>query len=486
MARELAERITAAGVAVGGAFLLGGMAAASILTHAPQGVRNAVAAPVAVVTWQGDWGLLLWSALALAIAGGSVVYVYLLREIWHAADVELAPARPLLAAILATSALAAIAAASFPVLFSSDVYAYGWYGDLALHGLSPYLHAHVTPFDPLMRAAAAQWGNPPPISVYGPLFTWISAVMVRAASPLGAAAQLDAFRALAVVSLLACAALAFAVTRDWEPRRRMVLTAGIALNPVAIWSCTEGHNDALMLALVLGGILLARRGGTLRGACAIALTALVKATSVVAAALFVMHAGVRRGSRGGRRALLGSAAGLAAVALFSVPFERGIAGALARHAHYAPTFSPQWMAWMLAAQVLPAGAPALAIGCTVVVLAAGAVALRGIRMARAGDRTGYAVIALAAWLVLPNAYPWYALWVLPLALAAVDSRVGLALLALTLTSTIRYVFDAAYGPGHPAYNLVAAMLQYGPPLLLLVAPPVPVGASAPRPNAIDA
>ncbi|TAM59260.1 DUF2029 domain-containing protein [bacterium] len=476
MARDVADRITAAGVAVGSAFVLGGIAASSILAHAPWQVRAGVAAPVPVVTWQGDWGLLLWSALALAIAGGSVAYIYLLRGLWVHED-DGTPHRTLLAAILGTSGLAALCAASFPVLFSSDVYAYGWYGDLALHGLSPYVHTAVQPFDALMRASVQQWGNPPPMSVYGPFFTWLSAGIVHLAAPLGTAAQLDAFRVLASLSLLACAALAFAATQGWELRRRLVLSAGIALNPVAIWTCAEGHNDALMLAVVLAGAVLARRRHLFAGACTITLSVLVKATGLAAAALLLVDASVKRGNGGLRRTALGGALGLAGVALLSIPFEHGVAGVLVPHAHYAPVFSPQWMAWQLTALILPAGAPAMAVGCTLVVLGAGALMLRGLRMARAGTRSGYAVIALGAWLIFPNAYPWYVLWVLPLALLAVDSRAGLTLLALTLTSAIRYVFDAAYGNGNVAYNFVAALLQYAPPLLLLLGPPVTLPAA---------
>ena len=471
MTRDVAERITAAGVAVGAAFVLGGIAASSILAHAPQEVRDAVASPVPVVTWQGDWGLLLWTALALAIAGGSAAYVYLLRELWLGAD-DGTPHRSLLGAILATSGLAALCAASFPVIFSSDIYAYGWYGDLTLHGLSPYVHAAVPPFDALMRASVMQWGNPPPMSVYGPLFTWVSALTVHVAAPLGAVAQLDAFRVLASLSLMLCAALAFVATKGWELRRRLVLSAGIALNPVAIWSCAEGHNDALMLAVVLAGVILVRRRHLLSGACTIALSVLVKASGIAAAVLLLVDVATRRGPAALRRATLGGMLGLGAVTLLSIPFEHGVAGVLVPHAHYAPTFSPQWMAWQIAAQMLPAGAPAMAIGCTLVVLGAGAVALHGLRLARAGDRSGYAVLALGAWLVFPNAYPWYGLWMLPLALIAIDSRAGLTLLALTLTCAIRYVFDAAYGSGHVAYNFVAAVLQYAMPLLLLLGPPV--------------
>ncbi|MDE2572192.1 MAG: hypothetical protein KGM44_06675 [bacterium] len=476
MARDVAERITAAGIAVGAAFVLGGIAAASILARAPQSVREAIAAPVPVVTRQGDWGLLLFTALALAITGGSVAYIYLLRELWYGAADGSTPPRAMLTAILGTSALAALCAASFPVVFSSDIYAYGWYGDLAAHGMSPYVHAAVAPLDALMGAAVAQWGNPPPMSVYGPLFTWISAGIVRLTAPLGAVGQLDAFRTLAIAALLLCSALAFAATQGWELRRRLVLCAGIALNPVAIWSCAEGHNDALMLAVIFAGIVLVRRRRLTAGAAAIALSMLVKATGIAAAVLLVIDAHAHRGAGALRRAILGATGGLLAVALLSIPFEHGVAGVLLPHAHYAPTFSPQWMVWKILAQLLPESLPAMAIGCTLVVLAGGAIALRGLRMAQAGERSGYAVIALAAWLVFPNAYPWYGLWMLPLALVAIDSRAGLAVLALTLTSAIRYVFDAAYGPGHPAYNLVAALLQYALPLLVLAGPPVPLRA----------
>jgi hypothetical protein len=57
-------------------------------------------------------------------------------------------------------------------------------------------------------------------------------------------------------------------------------------------------------------------------------------------------------------------------------------------------------------------------------------------------REGFALIGLAIVAALPNPYPWYALWLAPLALAGAPSNAATALYAVTIFSVLRYLPDA--------------------------------------------
>ena len=116
--------------------------------------------PLVVVTNWGAHGAALLGALVLvAIAMGGVY-----RRILERAATFSVPALAALAAVALAAAWCA------PVLFSSDVYAYAAYGELARLGLDPYARVAPGSGDALVRDAIWQWSGPFPICVYGPAF----------------------------------------------------------------------------------------------------------------------------------------------------------------------------------------------------------------------------------------------------------------------------------------------------------------------------
>lgn len=367
--------------------------------------------PLVVVTDWGAAGAVPLAAIVAAIAAGALAYLYALRR-----------AKPvsLLGIVLASGAAMAITFC-VPILFSSDVYAYAAYGEMARLGMNPYAHPPAEIDDAIVRAAQLQWITAFPICVYGPAFVAFARAVMAELAPLGFLAQLDAFRVAACGSLLACIAIAH---RCYPGDRvaRLRSAAAIGLNPVAIWSAVEGHNDALALAVALAGFTLARRLPVI-GAAVAALSATIKAPGAAAA---IAYAVVER------RARLGAAAGVAAAAFFSMPLLRGIAGDLAPHGHYAPAVSLQ-------AVFAPLGAmPAL-----VIALAASAVlAIRGIALVQAACHEGWVWLGIAGWALIPNPYPWYSLWLVALAAISLRSRAAAVAIALSLTSVLRYVPDA--------------------------------------------
>lgn len=421
-------------------FLAGAALCAWMLKSAPAAVAVDRAQPLAVVTYWQQFGAQMWLAFALAIAIASVGYLLVMVSLSSFDELRMTSGKLRMTSVL--SALACAAALLFPVVFSSDVYAYAGYGDMALHGISPYAHARITVRDPLLDPMQWQWGNPPPMCVYGPAFVWLSQAIVAIFLPLGAAAPLWAFRILACVALVACAPLAYAAFAPFPRSTRLAAAAGIALNPVAIWSAAEGHNDSLALAIVLAGFALAARSKLFSGALVVALSALVKAPGAIAAAALAIASWPDR-SRFARTAY-GTAMGIALVAGLAIPLEYGVHANLAPQGHYFPQFSLQYVSLPL----------------TIAVIAALVVGAWFHRL----TMTSY--LAFALWLAIPNPYPWYGIWLLPVAFLAWRSAAAWALIAASLLIALRFYGDVTTDLSRPLSTAIVA-LEVGIPVALL-------------------
>lgn len=426
---------------VPGGFLAGAALCAWMLRSAPASVNVDRMQPLAVVTYWHQFGAQMWIAFALAISIASIGYAATLRGASRVPPDRLAAVR-YLTMTMAVSALACAAALLFPVVFSSDVYAYAGYGDMALHGISPYAHARITQGDPLLDAMVWQWGNPPPMCVYGPAFVWLTQAIVAALLPLGTAAPLWALRVLACLALVACAPLAYAAFRTSARSTGLAAAAGIALNPIAIWSAAEGHNDTLALAIVLAGFALAARARWFAGALVVALSALLKAPGAVAAAALALTSWRDR-PRFAKTAG-GAALGIALVAALAIPLEYGVRTHLAPHGHYLPQYSLQYVS----------------IPLTAVVIAA-------LLAWSYFNRPSAAYLALAAWIAVPNPYPWYAVWLLPLAFLAWNTSGAWALIALSLLTAVRYYPDVTANLSRPL-SIALVAIELGVPLALLI------------------
>ncbi len=184
-----------------------------------------------------------------------------------------------------------------PPVFSRDIYSYIGQGLLAHHGLNPY---SVPPSRlsnaPLLASIAQVWRNT--ASPYGPLFVSVSRV---AASVTGASliAQVLVFR---VVELFGVAMIMVSLPRL---SRRLGNDPGLALwlgalSPLALLSfIASGHNDALMVGLLLAGLTLALDGRLAVGVALIALAATIKIPA--AAAIVFIAVDQFRSTTGDRR-----------------------------------------------------------------------------------------------------------------------------------------------------------------------------------------
>jgi hypothetical protein len=423
-------KVPARALLIPAALLAAGLISRALLTRAPARLAVDFAQPLVVVTDWNAFGAALLAVLAAALVGAGVVYWSLVRS----------PGDLSIAGVIAVTAAALAAAWYMPVIFSSDVYAYAAYGELARLGANPYAHVTLARGNAIFDAAVWQWGNPLPVCVYGPAFVALARAIVTLAAPLGTLASLQGMRVLASAALPACAFLAYhAYPGDRNQRSRAA--AAIGLNPVAIWCAAEGHNDALALAVALSGFVLARRGWLGIGAAAVALSAAVKSPGAAGAvALAVTNA----------RARAGAIAGLAIAAALSWPLVSGVAEHLMPNGHYAPYASLQ-------ALVGPIVAPAVAVA-----LAASAIA----RLHR-GSIDGWIWLALGGWALLPNPYPWYGLWLIAIAALAPQSRAGAVAIALSFTSLLRYAPDAIGAP-NPLAAVALGIGASSPFLALLI------------------
>jgi alpha-1,6-mannosyltransferase len=162
-----------------------------------------------------------------------------------------------------------------PPLVSTDVFSYQFYGRIgATYGANPYLAGPVAlHFDPLYQYIGAKWVLTP--TVYGPLFTGLSYLL----APLTIPGSVFAYKAIAAVSSLGIVALVWnaARLRGIEPVRAAAL---VGLNPlIVVYGVGGGHNDLLMLAPLLAGLLLLLQRRDRLGAGSIVAAAAIKVTA---------------------------------------------------------------------------------------------------------------------------------------------------------------------------------------------------------------
>jgi alpha-1,6-mannosyltransferase len=334
--------------------------------------------------------------------------------------------RAVLASIAALNVLLLVA----PPLLSSDLFSYIAYGRLgAMYGINPYLHGpNLISFDPLYQLIGAQWTHTP--TVYGPLFTALSYPLAG----LGIAANVFAYKGIAALSCLAIVALTWqaARLRGMDPIKAV---AFVGLNPVIlVYGVGGGHNDMLMLAILVAGIyvLLRQREGA-GGAMIIAATA-VKLTAGMLLPFAIAAGAGRRVATSNRARLLTGAALAAAVfcALGLLLFGSGPLHLLGTLTGIQGAGGPHSITGFVL-DALGLGRFDAALGNLLhVVYAISLVWL--IRRVWIGEldwitAAGWGVVGLliSAGLLMP----WYIAWLIPLAALSSDRRLWLTAIGLT-------------------------------------------------------
>lgn len=168
-----------------------------------------------------------------------------------------------------------------PPILAQDLFNYAAYGKaLAVYGKNPYV---AVPRDFPHEAVLRYIGWTHTASVYGPLFNYMAALTTMAAGK-SAAVNSFAFKLLAFCFFSGSLFLVDNLARRITPERRYFVLLAAAWNPLVIIHLVGGgHNDTIMVFLVLAGLLLYWKERPVVAIASMVLAAMIKST-----ALFVL------------------------------------------------------------------------------------------------------------------------------------------------------------------------------------------------------
>ncbi|MEM7341503.1 MAG: polyprenol phosphomannose-dependent alpha 1,6 mannosyltransferase MptB [Actinomycetota bacterium] len=172
-----------------------------------------------------------------------------------------------------------------PPLGSRDVYAYAAQGRLAEQGYDVYEEgpSRLGADDPVLAPVDPIYHDAP--VVYGPVFVFVASQIARVTGE-GVIVAVLIYRLMAVIGLLVTAAAVHDLARGLgrDPVDALVLAFA---NPLVLLHLVSGaHNEAIMLAFLVGGVTIGRRGGALRhlGIALCAMAAAIKLPAILAVA----------------------------------------------------------------------------------------------------------------------------------------------------------------------------------------------------------
>ncbi len=436
--RELApeRRVSRRGLAAVGGVVLSGAVVAIGAAHTqsflPETIRPV---PPALA---GAFG-----SLFLNLHVGGAIAALVLMFVSYAAVVALAgqlSARVVVMAIVVVHAVVLLG----PPLASTDIFSYQAYARMgATYGINPYTHSpYAINLDGVFPYIGAKWSTTTP-SAYGPVFT----VSTYLLAPLTIAASVFAYKSIAALASLALVAVVWrcARLRGNDPVKAAAL---VGLNPLlVIYGVGGGHNDLLMLLVMVGGVyaILASREGLGGGLSILAIGVKLTAGLVLPFALAAGGpAGLPKGGR--RRLVLGAGVGLAALAALSF----GVFGTGSFHMLGAVITSQREGGWQSIPGVISSKLGLPTIGHITGFVLAGAFTLTLCWLLRRVwrgqidwiDGAGWAMLAMLV--ASSSLLPWYVAWLLPLAALGRDRR--LATTAIVFTGVVQGITLLGYIP----------------------------------------
>lgn len=322
-------------------------------------------------------------------------------------------------AVIAVSAIVMTVCVAFPPATSRDVNSYAMYGRMvSAYDANPYVAVpRDFPGDAWYPRVSYFWNDSP--SVYGPVFTTLSAGVMSVAGPTFTKARLG-FQGLAAISLLACLLLLWLRGRD----RNAPALAFVGLNPLLLtFGVNDAHADVLLGFLVLAAVIsLDRRRLALAGMI-LGLAVLIKISALPAIAGAVIWATVRIGVVPALRVALASLITVAAGFLAAGGREvlDPLLAASSRHSRFS--------LWNPVHDALSFVASAATLDRPISLLAGMTVAAVGLTFIWRHRRDGSAAVPVTAGLVayqVLGAYTlsWYAAWSIPALALAWRSRIA--------------------------------------------------------------
>jgi alpha-1,6-mannosyltransferase len=359
-----------------------------------------------------------------------------------------------------------------PPLHSADVYSYIAQGAMVLEGHDVY-GAGPSVLDPggvggdAAASVGGHWTDTP--APYGPVFL----VLAQAVTRVTGGTIVPAVLAMRLISVAALVLIVLALRRlgrdeGGEGGERGALWLG-ALNPLLLMHVVGGmHNDGLMIALMLAGVVLARRGRWVAGSALVGLAMMVKSPAAVA--LLFVGVAVGRAATG-RPAVLRVVKGLVGPGLVAGAVAAGatlLAGtgfgwlrtqSVAGTIHTALSVTSDLgllLGELLHALLGPDPDPVkTAVQRLGLAAALAVIAYLAWRSARGRPSPVHALgLALVALVVLsPMVQPWYLLWgTTVVAATAWDGRAGRVLAVLSAA----LVYETAPSGATPWYGFALA------------------------------
>ena len=313
-------------------------------------------------------------------------------------------------------------------LFSNDAYSYAAQGQLPAVGISPYRFgaAALGPGSFLNHVAPIWWHV---VAPYGPVWERLveGYVLVTGHSLVGTLVLLRITAAVSI-AVLGWGIVALARATGHDPSAALVLGP---LNPLILLTLLGGmHNDGLMIAFVVVGLVVAIRGRPVLGAFVCLLGAEVKAPAILAVIFIAWWSGKGRRPMAKASTIAGygvlAAGSLAALSLLSGLGWGWIDAVVApgKVVSWLDPVTAVGLALSHAAGALGIGAHAKAwtSGARIAGLIAAAVITVALLVRsdrrRGPEYLGWSLLALA--LLGPVVWPWYETWGILLIAAAAN------------------------------------------------------------------
>lgn len=358
----------------------------------PLGAAALLTIAVAALSWLGD----LRSAPTWAVTGllvGAAAHAVLCFELWrrHARGRATSTA-----ALIAFAVVLRIIMLLAPPTLSDDIYRYRWDGKVQASGRNPYA---ATPADPMLEELRdADWAqiNYPRIrTIYPPLAQGLFAITYFLHDSLKTFQIVAAVGDLLVILLLAGLLQALRAP-PWQ-------LALYAIHPLTVVEFAgSGHFDAWVMAAVVGAFLAHARGAKLLSTVLLAAGVLLKTWPLILVPLFLRH----------RPRWHIAVVSVLIAATYFVYYDPGM---LQPWLDYAGRWRFNdggfWILHAVTGSLELAKAAAAGLGALLFLLL----------WRRDTDpmRGGYWLL-IGFILLMPTVHPWYMLWALPLAAAALD------------------------------------------------------------------
>ncbi len=272
----------------------------------------------------GTFGSFVSSSTLPPIASLALVFggLILLSRVWFGflRHLNTHPGFPVKRVVLVVT-IWAIPLLLAPPLFSRDVYTYAAQGEMVSHHINPYSYGpEVLGATPFNQLADTVWSGT--ASPYGPTFLSADGLVDQVAGH-QILPDLVLLRLLEVAGLAMVVAATPTLARALKHDPAHAILIGVG-SPLVLLSLVGGaHNDALMIGLLVAGLAVARRFGTVPGVILCALAAGVKSPAL----LGVLFLGwVWAGKEASIRRRIGHTAGAGLIALATMETVAVISG----------------------------------------------------------------------------------------------------------------------------------------------------------------